>query len=203
MESTWLLLLLVIPLIGAVACALTPDRGRLVKLLALAVSAVTALVGLVLAAKFDWRGGEELTWASKAFAIESVGFGLKLGVDSVSLWLVLLTVFLMPLAIAGSFGSITDRQKQYYGWMLLLLAAMLGVFIARDLLLFYVFFELTLIPMFFIIGIWGGPERRYAAAKFFLFTFAGSVFTLAAAVHLGIQAKSFDISACVNHAQTV
>ena len=67
---------------------------------------------------------------------------------------------------------------------------MLGVFVARDLLLFYVFFELTLIPMFFIIGIWGGPERRYAAGKFFLFTFAGSVFTLAAAIYLGLRAGS-------------
>ena len=71
--------------------------------------------------------------------------------------------------------------------MLVLLAAMLGVFVARDLLLFYVFFELTLVPMFFIIGIWGGPERRYAAGKFFLFTFAGSVFTLAAVIYLGLQ----------------
>src|SRR5213595_633265 len=91
--------------------------------------------------------------------------------------------------------------------MLLLLAAMLGCFVARDLLLFYVFFELTLIPMFFIIGIWGGPERRYAAGKFFLFTFAGSVFTLAALVYLAMRAGgggsvSFDIARIVNFAQT-
>jgi NADH-quinone oxidoreductase subunit M len=85
--------------------------------------------------------------------------------------------------------------------MLGLLVAMLGVFVARDLLLFYVFFELTLVPMFFIIGIWGGPERRYAAAKFFLFTFAGSVFTLAAAIYLGLKYQSFDIDTVIRGAQ--
>src|SRR5205823_3368374 len=109
-------------------------------------------------------------------------------------WLVALTALLTPLAIAASFGSIRDREKEYYAWMLMLLGAMLGVFVARDLLLFYIFFELTLIPMFFIIGIWGGPERRYAAGKFFLFTFAGSVFTLAGIIFLGVQAGSFDVT---------
>ena len=86
--------------------------------------------------------------------------------------------------------------------MLALLTVMLGVFVARDLLLFYVFFELTLVPMFFIIGIWGGPERRYAAGKFFLFTFAGGVFTLAATIYLGSRAGTFDIDAIVRVAQT-
>ena len=70
---------------------------------------------------------------------------------------------------------------------------MLGVFVSADLLLFYIFFELTLVPMFFIIGIWGGPQRRYAAGKFFLFTFTGSVFTLAAAIYVGMRAGTFDI----------
>src|SRR5207248_2889298 len=94
-------------------------------------------------------------------------------------------------------------------WMLALLAAMLGVFIARDLLLFYIFFELTLIPMFFIIGIWGGPERRYAAGKFFLFTFTGSVFTLAGAIYLGLTNPAsvgghggFDLNSAITYAQT-
>src|SRR5258706_13134300 len=121
--------------------------------------------------------------------------------------MVALTVFLTPLAIAASFESIKDRPKEYYAWMLGLLASMLGVFIARDLLLFYVFFELTLIPMFFIIGIWGGPERRRAAGKFFLFTFTGSVFTLAAVIYLGLHPRTmgppnFDIDAPINYAQT-
>src|SRR5213075_2062015 len=101
-----------------------------------------------------------------------------------------------------SFESIKERAKEYYAWMTLLLMAMLGCFVARDVLLFYIFFELTLIPMFFIIGIWGGPERRYAAGKFFLFTFAGSVFTLAGVVYLGIRAGSFDILDVTRFAQT-
>jgi NADH-quinone oxidoreductase subunit M len=125
-----------------------------------------------------------------------------LGADAVSMWLVILTAFLTPLAIAASFGSIRDREKHYYAWMLLLLSAMLGVFVARDLLLFYIFFELTLVPMFFIIGIWGGTARREAAAKFFLFTFTGSVFTLAGAIYLGLKANTFEISQLIAFAQT-
>src|SRR5205823_734901 len=97
-----------------------------------------------------------------------------------------------------------QREKEYYAWMLLLLMAMIGVFIARDLLLFYVFFELTLIPMFFIIGIWGGPERRYAAAKFFLFTFTGSVFALAAIIYLGLQSPGgFELDSALDAARSL
>jgi len=80
--------------------------------------------------------------------------------DAISLWLVVLTAFLTPIAILGSFKYIQQRQPEFYAWLLLLHAGMLGVFCARDLLLFYLFFEFTLIPMFFIIGIWGGPDRR-------------------------------------------
>jgi NADH-quinone oxidoreductase subunit M len=141
--------------------------------------------------------------ADNPFSLASpVGFSFKLGADTISFWLILLTAFLQPLAVAASFESIKDRAKEYYAWMSLLLMAMLGCFVARDLLLFYIFFELTLIPMFFIIGIWGGPEKRYAAGKFFLFTFAGSVFTLAGVVYLGIQAGTFDLATVTHVAQT-
>src|SRR5438552_11465213 len=148
--------------------------------------------------------------SSNPFQLDIIRFALKLGVDAVSLWLVLLTVLLTPLALLASFASIRTRQKEYYAWMLLLLFAMLGVFIARDLLLFYIFFELTLIPMFFIIGIWGGPERRYAAGKFFLFTFTGSVFTLAAIIYLGVNnpvgrdpiTGGFDMNSAIAFAQS-
>src|SRR5437660_12557368 len=85
--------------------------------------------------------------------------------------------------------------------MLLLLMAMIWCFIARDLLLFYIFFELTLVPMFFIIGIWGGPERRYAAGKFFLFTFTGSVFTLAGIIYIGLSANTFDLTDAIRYTQ--
>jgi NADH-quinone oxidoreductase subunit M len=141
----------------------------------------------------------EPTAQNSPLVLESLGVRFTLGMDAISFWLILLTVVLTPSAILFSFASIRDREKEYYAWMLLLLSAMLGVFVARDLLLFYVFFELTLVPMFFIIGIWGGPEKRYAAGKFFLFTFAGSVFTLAAVIYLGLHAgphgvPSFDLA---------
>ncbi len=177
------------------------------KVWALMVSLLTLAVAGFLASQMDWAGGTELQWgfgAGNPFFVEAIQFGLKLGVDAVGMWLTLLTAFLMPLAIMASFVSIKERVTEYYAWMLLLLFAMLGVFVARDLLLFYIFFELTLVPMFFIIGIWGGPERRYAAAKFFLFTFAGSVFTLAVVVYLGVSSPGgFDMNAALNFARTL
>src|SRR5438552_11145457 len=103
---------------------------------------------------------------------------IKTGADSVSMLLVLLTTLLMPLCIWGSFTAITDRLKEYYGWMLLIQTAMVGVFIARDLVFFYVCFELTLVPMFFLIAIYGGENRARASFKFFIYTFTGSLIAL-------------------------
>src|SRR5688572_12312355 len=201
MESVpLLLLLLLVPAFGAVVCALLPSPTK-AKGWALLVSLATLLIAVMLGFATDGGRGA-VYFAPRGWTASGFGFGLRLSCDAISYWLVLLTAGLQPLAIAASFASITQRQRQYYAWMLVLLVAMLGVFVARDLLLFYVFFELTLVPMFFIIGLWGGPERRYAAAKFFLFTFAGSVFTLAAAVYLGVRAGTFDIASCVYFAQT-
>ncbi len=101
-----------------------------------------------------------------------------LGIDGLNVWLILLTSLLMVSAVLISWTAITDRTNEYYAWMLLLGTAMLGVFLAFDIVLFYVFFELTLVPLFFLIGIWGGPERRAAARKFFIYTLVGSVITL-------------------------
>lgn len=207
-----LLTLLLLPLVGAAVGAILPS-GKAARSWSLLVSLMSLVVGLGLALQFfgafESRELFRVKLSDKlvdALTLTSVGFKINLGLDGVSMWLVLLTVFLQPLAIAASFGSIKEREKEYYSWMLMLLGAMLGVFLARDVLLFYIFFELTLIPMFFIIGIWGGPERRYAAGKFFLFTFAGSVFTLAAIVYLATRAGangtiSFDINAIIHYAQ--
>jgi NADH-quinone oxidoreductase subunit M len=203
MNDYRLVILLLIPLVGSIVASLLPD-ARTTRRWALAVSLAAAGYAAYLAFAYfadPGRGAKFLFSPTRGFAVADVGFSFGLGVDSIGLWLVLLTVLLMPLAIAASFGSIRERQKEYYAWMLALLVAMLGVFVARDLLLFYVFFELTLVPMFFIIGIWGGPERRFAAAKFFLFTFTGSVFTLAAAIYLGLKYQSFDIDTVVRGAQ--
>src|SRR5688572_15501547 len=220
---TWLLpALIVLPLLGAGLCAVMLPHNA--KRLAFGTSVLTAILAIVLVSQFNFKKTLEGVLAEKRlnstvqiqfgqehdalFKVQDLGFSFHLGVDSISLWLVLLTVLLTPLAIAASFDSIRERTKEYYAWMLVLLAAMNGVFIARDLLLFYIFFELTLVPMFFIIGIWGGPERRAAAGKFFLFTFTGSVFTLAGIIYLGVtnpisgQTGGFDLPTAITYAQT-
>src|SRR5256886_3775179 len=211
-----LLLLILIPLIGAIVGAFLNDP-KMARGWALFVALATLLVAALLIPKFDYHQHARTLdqtiqvrfgfTADNPFSIsDPINFAFKLGADTISLWLVLLTVFLQPLAVAASFESIKDRAKEYYAWMSLLLMAMLGCFIARDVLLFYIFFELTLIPMFFIIGIWGGPEKRYAAGKFFLYTFTGSVFTLAAVIYLGLHAgpsgaPSFDLNEVAEFAQ--
>lgn len=211
-----LLLLILMPLAGAIIGALLQD-AKAARTWALVVAIATFVVAVLMIPQFDFH--QDLSQSKRPmsdsvqikFGFEPdnpfqitapVNFAFKLGADTISFWLVLLTVFLQPLAVAASFESIKERAKEYYAWMSLLLMAMLGCFIARDVLLFYIFFELTLIPMFFIIGIWGGPERRYAAGKFFLFTFAGSVFTLAGVVYLGLKAGTFDLAAVTDAAQT-
>jgi len=129
------------------------------------------------------------TWISTAsFTIQ-----YYVGVDGISIWLVLLTTFIMPLAILASFSPIQDRVRLYYSFMLLMEWAMIGVFVAQDLFLFYIFWEVTLVPMYFLIGIWGGEERIYAAIKFFLYTMAGSLLMLLAILWLGNEAGTFSV----------
>jgi len=190
--STILLpILLAVPLIGALTGAFIRS-GAHARHWALMVSALTFLVSVALGVEF-YRAGAPLWFHPDSYQVATLGFGFNLRVDAIGLWLAILTTFLTTLAIWFSWGSIREREREYYAWMNALLLTMLGVFVAADLLLFYVFFELTLVPMFFIIGIWGGPQRRYAAGKFFLFTFAGSVFTLAAALYVGVKAGTFAI----------
>ena len=194
-------LLILVPLAGAVVVAVLP-RAAAAKGVALCVALLTTAMaawaalnlpdsGLVVA-PFDW------------LSFGNVPLTLGLRADAIGMCLVLLSVVLVPLAIASTFATTTitgDRPRQFYAWMLALLGAMIGVFLARDLLLFYAFFELTLVPSYFLIGVWGGPERREAANKFFLYTFAASVFTLAAIVYLGAKAGTFDIQDVVRYAQ--
>ena len=116
-----------------------------------------------------------------AFGIEYI-----VGIDGLSLFLVLLTTLLMPLAILASW-SIKDKVKEYLVFMLLLETGMLGAFVALDLFLFYVFWEVMLVPMYFLIGVWGGARRIYAALKFVIYTMAGSLLMLAAIIALGID----------------
>ena len=122
--------------------------------------------------------------------IEAWGVSYSLGVDGISLFMVMLTTFMTPLAILGSFNYIRSRERAFYALMLLLEAGAVGVFLATDLFLFYVFFELTLVPMYFIVGIWGGERRIYAAIKFFLYTAFGSLLMLVGILYLFHNAKA-------------
>ena len=198
-----LIWILLVPLAGALIGA-TLKGPTAPRAWALVVSIITALLAALLIGKFDYNRSADLQFASApaGFSIREIGFGFSLGIDAISLWLVALTAVLMPLAIGASWQSIRQRHREYFAWMLLLEFAMLGVFVSRDLLLFYAFFELTLIPMFFVIGIWGGSERQFAATKFFLFTFSASVLTLAGVIYLGMVGGSFDVNAVINTAQT-
>ncbi len=128
-------------------------------------------------AAFAEGGGGTLggfQFEENVFVDRSIGARYHVGVDGISLWLVLLTTLLMPIAILSSWTAVTKRQPTYYVFLLLLESAMIGVFVSLDLLLFYLFFEASLVPMFFLIGIWGGERRIYAAVKFFIYTAVGS-----------------------------
>jgi len=133
-----------------------------------------------------FRFEENVSW------IGSIGARYHLGVDGISLWLVLLTTLLMPIAILSSWTAIKERTLAYYVFLLILEGAMIGVFVSLDLLLFYLFFEASLIPMFFLIGIWGGERRIYAAIKFFIYTSVGSLLMLVGIIALFFVYHSFD-----------
>lgn len=118
------------------------------------------------------------------------GIEYALGIDGMSLFMLLLTTFIMPVAILGAFRYIRERQRAFYALLLLLQTGIVGVFVAMDLFLFYVFFELTLVPMYFIVGVWGGERRIYAAIKFFLYTALGSLLMLVGILYLYMQART-------------
>jgi NADH-quinone oxidoreductase subunit M len=134
-------------------------------------------------------GGEEFQLVEAADWIAGLGISYRLGVDGISLWLILLTTFLMPIAVIGSFSAIEERVREYYFLLLALETGMLGAFVSLDIFLFYVFWEAMLIPMYFLIGIWGGKDRVYAAMKFFLYTMVGSLLMLVAIFFLAYQHK--------------
>lgn len=135
------------------------------------------------------------TWAEISIGEEVINISYFVGVDGISMLLVLLTTFIMPIAILGSFGSNIfeerGREKLYYIFLMLLEWAMLGVFVIHDLIIFYVFWEVTLVPMYFLIGIWGAEQRIYAAVKFFLYTMAGSILMLIAILYVGNTTGTF------------
>ncbi len=179
-ESHWVLSALVgLPLLGGAVCLLvTEEQSRHV---ALATSVAAFLISLPLFWTFREGTAAIQNYVSVPW-IDAWGIGYTIGIDGISLLMVLLTTFVTPLAILGSYSYIRRQQRAYYAMMLLLLAAMIGVFVSLDLFLFFLFWEIMLIPMYFIIGVWGGQRRIYAAVKFFLFTAIGSLLMLVAIV---------------------
>jgi NADH-quinone oxidoreductase subunit M len=176
-----------IPLLGALAIVFFMRRANdvAVRNFATAVAAIDLVVSLPLWFAFD-RGGELFQFRESHDWIPSIGVRYEFGIDGMALLLILLTTLLGLISFVSSWSAITTRQKEYYVFMLLLQTGMLGVFMALDFFLFYVFWEVMLVPMYFLIGIWGGARRLYAAIKFFLYTLVGSVLML-----LGILALYF------------
>ena len=167
-----------LPLVGAlVILFLNQRRVEQIRVVALVTSLVVFVLSVPLFFNFD-SSTHQLQWVEKKPWIPSYGISYFVGIDGISLLLVLLTTFTTVLAILSSWKAITERVKEYMIFMLLLETGMLGVFVALDLFLFYIFWEAMLIPMYFLIGIWGGPRKIYATIKFFLYTMAGSVLML-------------------------
>jgi NADH-quinone oxidoreductase subunit M len=186
----WLLSLVIfLPLAGAVALLLVPnrdgERNALIRQVALAVSLLTFAASLALWIGFD-PAGAEYQFVERHAWVPAFGIQYYIGIDGISLLLIVMTTFLTPIALLSSWGSIEKKVKEFTLFMLFLQTAMIGVFAALDLFLFYVFWDFMLIPMYFLIGIWGYDRRIYAAIKFILFTMAGSVLMLVAIIGLAV-----------------
>lgn len=190
------------PLLGILVILLLPkDRHNPIRWVALIGSLATFAVSLLMLSRFDTASGilqmvERRSW----FQIAGVEIEYFIGVDGLSLLLVLLTTFLTPISILSTWTAVEERVKEFMIFFLLLEVGMVGVFLAQDLFLFYIFWEFTLVPMYFLIGIWGAPRRVYAAIKFFLYTMAGSILMLLAILWLGIAFESFAVPDLIQQA---
>ncbi len=194
--SILLTILVFFPLLGVLAILLA-DRGKgesdnVIRWIALGTSLITLVISVVVLASYD-TAVAGLQLVDRIPWIPAWGIQYFLGVDGLSILMVLLTAFISVVAIAASWSAIDQQVKAYYIFMLLMEVGMMGVFLAQDLFLFYIFWEFTLIPMYFLIGIWGGGERVYASIKFFLYTMAGSLLMLLAILYMGITNGTFSV----------
>ena len=178
MTAHLLSLILFLPLAGMLLILLLPDSVRVVRSVAITTAALTFVLSLFLLPRFETGEPAGFQFVDRASWIPAIGAQYLIGIDGISLLLLLLTTLISLLAIVCSYDSVKDRAKLFYAMMLLLETGVLGVFVSLDLFLFYLFWDTVLIPMYFIIGIFGGPRRSYAAIKFFLYTLLGSVFLL-------------------------
>ena len=175
-----------VPLLGALALIVVPKGNEsAIKWTAFLTTIVGFLVSLPLVFQFEPTNvGMQFVESYGWVGARDWGFTLGFGLDGLSLWLVMLTTFLGPIVVAGSWTAVEKRHKEFFFWVLVLQTFMIGTFLATNLAVFYVFWELMLIPMFFLIGVWGGSERIYATVKFFIYTVVGSMLLLAAIFYL-------------------
>lgn len=178
--------LILLPLFGTVGIILHQmfwDREEHLKWLTFGITLVNFIISLLLIGGTS-ASGSGFSFEKNIPWIEAINTNYHVGVDGLSLWLVILTTFIMPIAVISTWHAVEKRPTAFYAFLLLLESAMIGVFVSLDLLVFYLFFEASLVPMFFLIGIWGGTNRIYAAVKFFIFTALGSLLMLAAIIGL-------------------
>ncbi|GLS99577.1 NADH-quinone oxidoreductase subunit M [Sphingobium jiangsuense] len=183
-------LMMALPLAGALACLWS--SAATARLIALAITLADLALGIVLWLSFD-QGASAPQWQFTEYAPIFGRFAWAMGIDGIALMLIALTVFLMPICILASWESVQKRVSEYMAAFLFMETLMIGVFTAQDLFLFYIFFEAGLIPMYLIIGIWGGVNRIYASYKFFLYTLLGSVLMLIAMLWMAREAGTTDI----------
>lgn len=177
-----------LPVLGVLLLLFIPkDSKGTLRTVALATTVVTFFVSLPI--MFGFQNNAEFQFVEKVPWIAAGPFVMKyyVGVDGISLWLVILTTFIMPIAILSTYTAVEEKVKEYMILLLLLETGMLGAFISLDMFLFYIFWEVMLIPMYFMIGIWGGKNRIYAAVKFFIYTMVGSLLMLVALIYLYFQ----------------
>jgi len=190
-----LTLVVFLPLAGVLALLFVPSRrGREIKLIANFITGLEFLATLLILRGFNPASGD-MQLIERADWIKAFNVQYLLGIDGISLLLVLLTSLLMFLATLSSWEAVRERLKEYYIFLLILEVGMIGVFVSLDFILFYAFWEVMLVPMYFLIGIWGGERRLYAAIKFFLYTLFGSVMMLVAILVLYYQYHTFDLLA--------
>ena len=170
------------------------QQPQFARMLALLGAVISFLVTIPLITGFQ-LGTAEMQFQELAPWITALNINYHLGIDGISVWFVLLTAFITVIVVIAGWEVITQRVHQYMGAFLILSGLMIGVFCAQDAVLFYVFFEATLIPMYIIIGVWGGPRRVYAAFKFFLYTLAGSLLMLVALIYMyNVSGESFALT---------
>jgi NADH-quinone oxidoreductase subunit M len=197
-------LVLFAPILGIIPLLIFGRRGEnWIRYTTLVVTLVNFGLSLLLLSGFDSQKSG-MQFETIAEWIPNAGIYYHVGVDGISIWLILLTTFLMPLAVLSSWHGISERLMLYHVFLLMLETAMIGVFVAQDLFLFYIFWEVSLVPMYFLIGIWGSSDQQsffgrkiesrvYAAVKFFLYTMAGSILMLLAILWLGSEAGTFNV----------